>query len=185
MKAQKNTLIIVGIIAVVAASRLLPDSIANFTAIGAIAFMGGALFKNKWLKYLLPLAILALSDLALNTFVYSEFTNGSIFYKGMLWVYLPFIVSVFLGEKMLKNIKVSNVLLTALASGIVFFLLSNFGVWLSGTIYPKTGAGLIEAYTMGIPFFRSTLLGNMVYGLVIFFAYQIATNSISKKSIAQ
>lgn len=184
MKTHKNTLIILGIIVLVAASRLLPESIANFTAIGAIAFMGGALFENKWLKYLLPISILAISDLALNTLVYSEFTNSGLFYDGMLWVYLPFVISVFIGQRMLKQMNVSKVLLTALVSGSIFFLLSNFGVWMSGVLYPKTATGLVEAYTMGIPFFRSTLLGNMFYGLLIYYAYQFATKTSTSKTLA-
>ena len=184
MKIQKDLWIIVLIIVIAAASRLLPESIANFSAVGAIAFMGGALFKNRIFKYLIPVLILALSDVVLNSMVYSEFTEGSVFYSGMLWVYLPFLLSVFIGESVLQKLSAGRVFGTAMLSGLVFFLLSNFGVWMSGTLYPKTGAGLIEAYTMGIPFFRNTLIGNVVFGFLIYGAYLMATRYAMNRKTA-
>ena len=184
MKFQKNLWIIVAIIVIAALSRLLPNSIANFTAVGAIAFMGGALIKNKYLKYLLPISILMISDIVLNTVIYSSFTGGSLIYEGMLWVYIPFVLSVFIGEKMLKKLNFGRVIGTALVSGLVFFLLSNFGVWMSSALYAKSFAGLLEAYAMGVPFFRSTLMGNAVYGVLIYGAYYFATQRASQKSIA-
>ena len=184
MNSQKNIIILLVIFVIAAATRLIPDSLQNFTAIGAIAFMGGALIKNKWLKYLLPLGLLAITDVVLNMFVYSEFTNGSLFYSGMIWVYIPFVISVFIGEMvMTKRKSGSKVVFSGILSGIVFFLLSNFGVWMSGVMYPKTMGGLLDAYYMGVPFFRNTLLSNVVYGLVIYFAYTLATKE-SKQKIA-
>ena len=147
MNSQKNIIILLVIFIVAVSTRLIPDSIQNFTAIGAIAFMGGALIKNKWLKYILPLALLAITDVILNTVVYSEFTNGSLFYSGMIWVYVPFVISVFIGEMvMTKRKSGSKVIFSGILSGIVFFLISNFGVWMSGVMYPKTMGGLLEAY---------------------------------------
>lgn len=50
------------------------------------------------------------------------------------------------------------------AGSVFFFLFTNFGVWLlnDGTMYAKTWAGLVECYVMGLPFYRTMLLGNMV-----------------------
>jgi len=184
MNSQKNIFILLVIFIIAASTRLIPDSLQNFTAIGAIAFMGGGLIKNKWLKYLLPLGLLAITDIILNTVVYSEFTNGSFFYTGMIWVYIPFVLSVFIGELSLKRKSVGKVMFAGVASGIVFFLLSNFGVWMSGTMYPKTAGGLLEAYYMGVPFFRNTLASNLIYGLVIYFAYTLATKESKQKATA-
>ena len=182
MKSQNNVWLIIAIIVIAASSRLLPNSIANFSAVGAIAFMSGALFSNKVLKYLVPVAILALSDIALNLLVYSDFTNGSLLYDGMMWVYAPFLISVFLGQKILRKLNALRVFGTAIASGIVFFLLSNLGVWLSGGLYPMSLSGLFECYAMGIPFFRSTLMGNLVFGFFIYGAYAFAVSQLKSKT---
>ena len=160
MSNQKNILIIAIIFAVAAATRLIPHEMMNFTAVGALAFMGGAIIKNKYLRYILPVVVLAITDLVLNMVIYAEFTEGSFFYEGMLWVYIPFLISVFIGRLILKEQTPGKVVFAGFVSGIVFFLISNFGVWLSGTMYPKTGGGLLEAYYMGLPFFRNTLMHN-------------------------
>ena len=184
MLNQKNILLLFIICMVAAATRLIPYEMVNFTAIGALAFMGGAMIENKWLRYILPIGLLAITDLVLNTVVHSEFTGGSFFYEGMLWVYIPFILSVALGRIILKEASAGKVIFAGLVSGIVFFLLSNFGVWMSGTMYPKTGGGLLEAYYMGLPFFRNTLLGNIVYGLAIYFTFVFVTKKSTKEATA-
>lgn len=184
MTGQKNFLILFIICLVAAATRLIPSELVNFTAVGALAFMGGAIIDNKWLRYALPIGLLLVTDLVLNTVVYSEFTNGALFYDGMLWVYIPFVISVAIGRIILKEASVGKVLFAGIVSGIVFFLISNFGVWMSGTMYPKTAGGLLEAYYMGLPFFRNTLLGNIVYGLAIYFAFTMATKKTTKEIAA-
>jgi hypothetical protein len=102
----------------------------------------------------------------------------------MLWVYIPFILSVALGRIILKEATAGKVIFAGLVSGIVFFLLSNFGVWMSGTLYPRTAGGLLEAYYMGLPFFRNTLVGNIVYGLAIYFTIVLATKKSTEKITA-
>jgi hypothetical protein len=193
MSNQKNIVLLLIIFVVAGATRFLPINdwlsvvsnhpIPNFTAIGAIAFMGGALIKNKWLRFVLPLSLLFVTDIIMNAFIYPEYSTG-LFYDGMLWVYIPFVLSIVLGRVILKEQSPGKVVFAGFVSGIVFFLLSNFGVWMSGTMYPKTGAGLMEAYYMGLPFFRNTLMGNMVYGLLIYFAFTLASKRITKQATA-
>jgi hypothetical protein len=56
----------------------------------------------------------------------------------------------------------------ALASSIIFFVLTNFGVWAFGSWYPKTWEGLVACYVAAIPFFHNTLLGDAFYVSVLF-----------------
>lgn len=184
MSSQKNILVLFIICIIAAATRLIPSEMVNFTAIGALAFMGGAMIQNKWLRYALPIGLLAITDVILNTVIHSEYTGGTFFYDGMLWVYIPFIISVALGRIILKEATAGKVLFAGIVSGIVFFLLSNFGVWMSGTLYPKTLGGLAEAYYMGLPFFRNTLIGNVVYGLAIYFAFTLAVKKTTNQVAA-
>ena len=182
MLNQKNILLLFIICMVAAATRLIPYEMLNFTAVGALAFMGGAMIENKWLRYILPIGLMAITDLVLNTVIYSEFTGGSFFYDGMFWVYIPFIISVAVGRIILKEASAGKVVFAGLVSGIIFFLISNFGVWMSGSLYPKTAGGLLEAYYMGLPFVRNTLAGNIVFGLAIYAAWEFAAKKSIKKA---
>jgi hypothetical protein len=61
---------------------------------------------------------------------------------------------------------------TSIAGSILFFLVTNFGVWATSSMYEKTFSGLMRSYQMGIPFFRNTLLGDLFYTALFFFAYR-------------
>jgi len=60
-----------------------------------------------------------------------------------------------------------------LGASIIFFLVSNFGTWMSGMMYPKTGAGLIACYTAAIPFFQGTFISDLVYTTVLFGSFEL------------
>jgi hypothetical protein len=80
------------------------------------------------------------------------------------------------------------VLGTALLSSILFFVITNFGVWLTGGgwFYPRTWQGLVECYVMAIPFFRNTLAGDLVFTGVLFGLFELFLRSIrasEKKAI--
>ena len=77
-----------------------------------------------------------------------------------IFVYLSFIVIVLVGNHF-KKIKLKSVLI----SSIVFFIISNFGVWLIG--YPKTVSGIVMCYTAAIPFFINTILGDLFYSFLL------------------
>ena len=60
------------------------------------------------------------------------------------------------------------VLAYSLAGSVLFFVVTNFGAWLSDPAYPKTAAGLAAAYVAGIPFFQWTVLGTLAYAALLF-----------------
>jgi len=143
--------------------RLVPHP-ANFTPLGGAALFGGAKLTRPW-NYLAPLFVLFVTDLVIGL-------HGT-----MVYVYGGFVVSVFLGETFLKEranpLRVGFV--GALAATI-FFLISNFGVWAEGLLYPKTWLGLIDCYIAAIPFFRNMLVADVVFGVGFFTLYQWAQN---------
>ena len=149
----------------------------NFNAIGASALFGGIVIKNKRLAYLLPLLTLFLTDV-----FFQLFTSIQGFYGGqMFFVYGAFLLITFVGTQ-IRKVNGVNVVLAAIGTGVLFFLISNFGVWMLSTLYPHTGAGLIACYTAAIPFYRNdlfgsfalnTVLGNLFFTGVLFGAWAI------------
>ena len=139
-------LIIFGVLA-----RIIPHP-PNFSPIAAIALFSGLNFRNKRIAYILPICILILSDLLLGFSLIN------------LFVYASFLTIVFIGTT-IKSIKFGNIIL----SSTIFFIISNFGVWLIG--YPKTIDGLIICYTMAIPFFGYSLAGDMFFGYLFKFSF--------------
>ncbi|MDO8650065.1 MAG: hypothetical protein Q7K33_02020 [Candidatus Berkelbacteria bacterium] len=147
------------------AVRLLPHP-GNMTPLGATALFGGAKLARPW-NYLAPLLVLFLTDIFLG------------FHALMPYVYGCFVLSVFLSEKFLKqSITVKKLIILASANALVFFIVTNFAVWLEGRLYPPTLTGLIESYTLGLPFLRNMLLGDLGYTLGVFGLYAWAEKTL-------
>lgn len=165
---SKNLLIVLGLIVATAASRLLPHP-PNFVPVGAMALFGAAALPKRWLAFAVPLVAFYLSDLALNNILYAEYYEG--FYWGMSGFTAGAIVlMVLLGTGMLRNLPFSWSRIGGAAVGatLIFFLVTNFGVWAGGMMYPKTGAGLLAAFGAGLPFLLSSLLANLIFSGVLF-----------------
>lgn len=170
---KKNAFYIVaGLIVFAALSRLLPHAY-NFTPIGAIALFGAAYFVKKRWAFIIPVAALWISDLILNNFVYASYYEGfTLFSSGFLYIYGAFALVVILGIYLFDKITVPRVLSGAIGGSLIFFIVSNFGVWLSSPMYPLTLEGLVLCYTAAIPFFHYTLAGNLVYCGVLFGGFE-------------
>jgi len=141
--------------------RLIPHP-ANFTPLGGTALFGGAKLERPW-NYLAPLFILFITDLIIG------------FHGTMAYIYISFVISVWLGEKLLKhNPNFKRVAVVSIAGSVLFFLISNFGVWAEGILYPKTLEGLMRCYFLALPFFKNTLAGDLLFGVGFFAAYQWA-----------
>jgi hypothetical protein len=61
-----------------------------------------------------------------------------------------------------------------LASAAVFFIITNFAVWLEGSMYPANFSGLITCYVAAIPFFGNTLLSQLVFGAMLFGIFEMS-----------
>jgi hypothetical protein len=172
---SKNFLVVLTLVIVGMATRFIflldgESILPNFSAIGAIAIFGACYFKG-FQRFLIPLIVLWGSDIILNNMIYAQYFDSYQAY-GDLWVYFAFLISGFVGYFMMQKGTWGRLLTTSLLTGLIFYIVTNFGVWASGLLYPKTSAGLIECYTAAIPFFRNTLLGNVFYSFVLFGVYE-------------
>lgn len=155
-------------IVLAAFSRLIPHP-ANFAPIGAMALFGAAHFRSRWAAFLVPLLAFWLSDLAVNNILYAQYNPSFVwFYSGFYWVYGATALTTCLGFLYLKKVKFFIVLGSSIASAFLFFVITNFGVWASGSMYPHDLGGLIACYVAGIPFYGGTLAGNLFYSMALF-----------------
>lgn len=153
---MRRLMIAMVLILVAAFSRLIPHP-PNFTPLAAMALAGGVYLDRRF-ALLVPLMALFLTDAILG------------FHNLMAFVYGSFLAIGLLGFWLRSHKKPAMVFGSALASSVLFFIVTNFGVWAIGgaTLYPKTLAGLMECYTLAIPFFRNTLLGDLIYTGALF-----------------
>jgi hypothetical protein len=170
-KMNKNILtgkflLAAGLIFAAAFTRLIPHY-PNFTAVGAIALFGGTYLPNRKLAFAVPFIAMLLTDLIIG------------FHHTMWAVYLSFALIVLIGLQVSKNKKVSNIFMATISSSVLFFVITNFAQWISDPFYAKTGAGLAQCFTMAIPFFTYTALGDMFYVAVIFGAYELAKSKFT------
>ena len=151
-----------------ALSRLIPHP-PNFAPIGGMALFGAAYYTRRWWAYIIPIAAMWISDLILNNVVYAEYFDHFVwFYSGSLFTYGAFALIVLMGTFTLRKVRIPQLLFSALGASVIFFLVSNFGVWFSGSMYPKNWNGLMACYVAGIPFFKNTLLGDLCYSTALF-----------------
>ncbi len=161
IRIKDNPVFIYGLIILVIMSRLIPHA-ANFTPIAALGLFAGA-YLTRRSAWLIPFAALLLSDLIIG--FYHIYT--------MLFVYMGFAANILIGRQfLLQKRSILSLFAASLASAVIFFIFSNFGVWLTGMMYPMTFAGLSECFVMAIPFFGNTLLGTFVYVVVLFGLYE-------------
>ena len=154
--------ILFGLIGLGILSRLVPHP-WNATPVMAIALFAGAYLPKRW-AILLPLAIVAASDLVIGWHDTIPFTWGAFALTGLL------------GWWVRRGPTPTRIIGASLAGSVLFFLITNFGVWILGELYPRTAAGFWQCYVAAVPFFRSTLLGDLVYTAVFFGGYALATS---------
>ncbi len=141
----------------------------NFAPVGALALFAGARLR-PWLAYVLPLAVMAVSDAVLAR------TRGYAFpYLGMLFVYGSFLVYALLGRTLARTENPLRIGAVTVCGSLQFFLVTNFGVWLTGTLYPHTLAGLFDCYVQAIPFFTRTVGSDALFAAALFGVYALLT----------
>ena len=158
---RQSTWIIYGLIVLGVVARLVPHP-PNATPLMAIALFGGTYLAKRW-AILLPLGIVAISDVLIGWHTTVPFTWGAFALTGMIaWWIRP-------------RPSATRILGGTLAGSVLFFLITNFGAWVGHDMYPHTAAGLWQCYVAAIPFFRHTLLGNLVYVTTLFGTFALIT----------
>jgi len=161
------------LVLLVAASRFLPHP-PNVACVGALGLFAGCYLSGRK-AFLIPLGALFLSDLAGHLLR----VPGMGFYSlvTMACVYCGVLLSVPLGRWLRAGDRRWKVPAASLAASTVFFVISNFGVWL-GPWYPATPAGLVHCYTNAIPFFGYTIAGDMIYTVLLVTAWEFKRSSM-------
>ena len=148
-------------ISVAALLRLVPHP-PNFSPIDAMALFSGAYVGRRPLAFVAPLAALLLSDLVLG------------FYHGLATVYATVALIVVIGWWVSSRRTPLRIGAGALAGSVIFFVITNFGMWLFSGFYPVTYAGLVACYTAAIPFFQNTVAGDLFYTVLLFGGFALA-----------
>lgn len=158
-----GTLVLCGMIAAAVIWRLAVHFSAgglpwNFTPVEAMALFGGAYFADRKLAIAVPLLALFAADCFIG------------FYGWMMpVVYGCVALTAFAGFALRGRVRIMNTALAAIGSATGFYLVTNFGVWLGGTMYPHTGAGLMASYIAGWPFYQyGSLPGTLLWTALLF-----------------
>lgn len=172
MKSNKTSIFLAtGLILMAGAARIMNHEMQlyNLAPVGALGLFSGAVLKDKRYAYLLPMLALLIGDLYIQFF-----TSWAGFYGiSQIFVYAAMMLVTFLGTKMGQP-RSYKVLGFSVAGSLLFFLVSNFGVWLDPVMpYSKDLSGLTTTYIMGIPFFKYTFAGDLAGSIVLFGAYYL------------
>ena len=159
------------IIVALVAIRTIFD-IPNFNPIGAIALMGGILFHKRTTAFLITIGALFLGDiiLGLSSPTYMDYMFSTTF----MFVYISFALMILIGTALKNRASVISVTIGSILSAILFFLVTNAGSWIA-LDYDKGISGLMSAYSAGVPFFRATLVSQLLFSLGIYIVYNLAT----------
>lgn len=180
---KQTTAVAIALIMVGVFSRLL-DHLPNFSPMEAIALFGGAYLSSRMAAYLVPIFAIYLSDLALNNTTLRPFFadhDGFVLFDGyMVYNLVAMLAIVAIARVLLKKVNLSRVVGGSIAASSLFFVITNIGSWLSLPIYSKDIAGLVTAFTAGIPFFNTSWISSLVFTALLFGSYELYLRSQAK-----
>ncbi len=184
MNRQNKTSIIIAVLLVLAAavSRVIMYP-HNFSPMVGMAIFAGATFADKRFAFALPVCAMLLSDIMFEVFNIAPGFWG----LGQAVGYGIFALITILAFTM-KKVTTIKVIGYSLVSSVVFFLLSNLSFFLIDNpvyhMYSQNAQGLLDCYVNALPFFRTSLIADLVYSGVLFGAYYLLQNAAVKKSVA-
>lgn len=172
-----RSIVLVAMILFAVAERLviffLPGVLPyNFTPVEAIALFGGAYFLDRRLAFFVPLAAMLLSDILIALALPSD--QLYFWYEAVPFTYACIALTVFGGFSLSNRVNATRVAGYSFASAVLFFLVSNFGVWLFASRDGSAcSAGLIPCYVAGLPFFKGTLVGTLFWSAALFGGFEL------------
>ena len=165
---QKNSTrpLAVGLVLLGGLGRLVQN--LNFAPVGAVSLFAGARMRG-WQAYLLPIALMAITDPLLHGYSFAT-----------PFVYASFLINVWMGTKLRKTENPGWIGAAAVIGSMQFFLLTNFASWLDPvrSIYAHNLGGLVACYIAAIPFFRNTLLSDLMFSAAFFGLHALLTRTV-------
>jgi hypothetical protein len=155
------TFIALCLVAIGVALRILPHP-ANFAPIAAISIFGGSVLPKK-IAIWVPLGAMMVSDAVIG------------FYSLMPLIWGCYLLIALASSHWLRPAKLLRGIVLTVSSSIFFFVVTNFGVWLTSGMYAHNWSGIVSCYTMALPFFRNTALSDAVYTAALFGVYALVT----------
>jgi hypothetical protein len=128
-------------------SRLIPHE-PNFTPVLSISILGFLFSTNLWFKVLMVLGSMFFSDLIIGT------------HDFIIYVYFSLMLLIIISNS-------KNYIYMMFFGPLIFFIITNFGVWLHSSYYTKNIDGLTQCFYMAIPFFKNTILSTFFYCILI------------------
>ena len=172
-----RTGVLIAMIAFAVGMRLVnffvPGALPNFTPVEAIALFGGAYFANRRLAFIVPLIAMAIADAIIGVNLSDE--NIGFWYRSAPAVYACIALTVLGGLHLRNRVDVTRVFGYSFASAVLFFVVTNFAVWLfaAGPAGDACVRGLVPCYVAAIPFFSGTLIGTLVWSGVLFGGFEL------------
>ncbi len=172
MTTKSKIIVSLLLISLGAACRLLPHA-WNFAPIAAVALFAGV-YLGRGYAVAVPVIAMAVSDIFIG------------FYELplLLAVYGSYIIIGLLGSLISQHKSFETVLASTITGAVLFFGLTNWAVWQFSPWYEKSLAGLIQCYTLALPFFRNTFAGDLFYVAVFFGSYQTVLFLASQKKLS-
>ena len=169
MEKNSTRPLAVGLVLVGVLGRLLQN--LNFAPVGAVSLFAGARMRG-WKAYLLPVALMAVTDPLLHGYSFAT-----------PFVYASFLINVWMGTRLRRTENPAWIGGAAAIGSVQFFLLTNFASWLdpSYPIYAHNFGGLMACYVAAIPFFRNTLVADLMYSAAFFGLYALLTRTVARR----
>lgn len=168
-RAATQSNLILSIVILATLSRLAIPAflghLPNFSALNAIALFCGAYFTRRLSAIIVVLFSVWVGDLFINKMLTGQW---NLFYSGFYWQYGSYTLITLTGVMLVDKVTALRVLFTCLSASLLFFIISNFGTWTSGYLYPMTFNGLIACYVAAIPFFKHTVFSDLFFSAALF-----------------
>ena len=165
LKILRKEILPISLILILVFSRLIPHP-PNFTPVIAVAIMSSYFFKNIKVSFIVLLVAMFISDLFIG------------FYENLSFVYISLILITYIFHKISIKINFKNLFVYGFAGSLIFFIVSNFGVWALGSpglndiAYDKSLSGLIQCYILAIPFFGNTFFSTIIFAYPAIYIYK-------------
>ena len=147
------------LILILALTRLIPHPY-NFSPMLAVGVFSGFYFRQFYLSLFIVIFSMFIGDLFLG------------FHSTMFFTYISLAIAVLIGLYV-KHFKFTEILFSGLASSVCFFIITNFGAWLTLEMYVKNFEGLIQSYALAIPFFHNTLISTFIYLAILKLLFEL------------